>query len=290
MPEGRVIRSHSNIYYVLVENQELECRPRGKLRLDGTGVMCGDLVEVTPLAQGEGRIDSILPRRSVLQRPAVANVDQAVIVFTLAEPEENRLLLDRFLVHAEHAGVQVVIAVNKVDLVAPEQADAFTREYGRIGYPVVPISARQGLGLDALLPLLAGRASVLAGQSGVGKSRLMQALVPGGSFRVGDLTTKLRRGRHTTRHVELIRLENGGLLADSPGFTYLTFEWMESIRMQQFFPEFQGLAEACRFADCLHRAEPECAVRAALDADKISPARYAHYLTFLEEVENIKRW
>lgn len=290
MPEGRVCRSHSNIYYVLVDGQEVECRPRGKLRLGGTDVLAGDLVEVTLQEDGEGRIDRILPRRSVLQRPAVANIDQALIVFTLEEPEENLLLLDRFLFHAEGAGVGVLIAVNKVDLVDPERVTGFAQAYGKIGYPVLPISARTGQGVAAVLPHLVDRATVLAGQSGVGKSRLMQALMPAGDFRVGDLTSKLRRGKHTTRHVELIRLQGGALLADSPGFTHLTFDWMEPTAVADRFPEMRGLADECRFQDCQHKAEPACAVRAALAAGEIATTRYNHYLAFLEEIQNIKRW
>jgi ribosome biogenesis GTPase len=184
----------------------------------------------------------------------------------------------------------VLIAVNKVDLVDQDTVAAFAADYRRVGYPVFPIVAKTGQGIDALLPHLRGKTTVLAGQSGVGKSRLMQTLVPGREFKVGDLTAKLRRGKHTTRHVELIRLPQGGLLADAPGFTYLTFEWMEPVKVQEQFPELREYGGQCRFDDCLHRKEPDCAVRAALAGGQITETRYQHYLQFLAEIENIKRW
>lgn len=290
MPVGQVIRSHSNIYYVLVEGREVECRPRGRFRLDKQQVRAGDLVEVT-LIGDEGRIDAILPRRTELHRPPIANVDQALVVFTLKEPEADYLFLDRVLIHVEQAGVEPIILLNKVDLLEPGEVAAFTEMYQRVGYPVYPIAARTGQGLDAIRPLLKGKLSVLAGHSGVGKSRLVQALEPSREgIRVGALSEKLGRGRHTTRHVELIPLSTGGLLADAPGFTYLEFTGMEKWDLARYYPEFRQRAGECRFDDCLHRKEPDCAVREAVEAGAIPRSRYENYLTFLAEVEALKRW
>jgi ribosome biogenesis GTPase len=291
VPQGQVIRSHSNIYYVLVDGELVECRPRGRFRLEKTGVLAGDRVEVH-LEGKEGRIDAILPRTTVLQRPPVANVDQALIVFTLAQPEADYPFLDRVLIHAEQAGVQPVILLNKIDLVEPEAVEAFVRTYrDQVGYPVHPISAAEGRGLEILPSLLKDRVSVLAGHSGVGKSRLVRALLPDrADVRVGDLSAKLGRGKHTTRHVELIPLPNGGLIVDAPGFTYLEFQGMEKWDLRDYFPEFRARQHACRFDDCLHNKEPDCAVRAAVEAGEIPARRYENYRLFLQEVEALRRW
>jgi ribosome biogenesis GTPase len=286
-----VIRSHSNIYYVLTDGREVECRPRGRFRLEKQDVLAGDLVEIH-MEGGEGRIDKVLPRKTYLQRPAVANVDQALVVFTIREPEADYLFLDRVLIHVEQAGVTPVLLLNKVDLLEPEQVAEFRRHYGEmIGYPVLAIAAKPGLGLAELRPHLQGKLSVLAGHSGVGKSRLVRALEPGREdVRVGELSAKLGRGKHTTRHVELIRLSDGGLLADAPGFTYLEFQAMEKWDLPGFFPEFRRYSGQCRFDDCLHRKEPDCAVRAAVEAGELPRTRYQNYLLFLQEVEAQKRW
>lgn len=292
MPVGQVIRSHSNIYYVLVDDREVECRPRGKFRLDKTGVVAGDLVEVHLEPDGTGRIDKVLERKTVLQRPAVANVDQALVVYTIREPEADYPFLDRVLIHAEQAGVGVLILLNKIDLLTQEEIDAFVRTYrDQAGYTVLPIAAKPGVGLDELRHLLAGKVSVLAGHSGVGKSRLVRSLEPAREdIKVGALSEKMGRGKHTTRHVELIRLTGGGLIVDAPGFTYLEFQAMEKWDLRHYFPEFREPAAQCRYDDCLHRKEPDCGVRDAVAEGAISRSRYDNYLFFLSEVEAMKRW
>jgi ribosome biogenesis GTPase / thiamine phosphate phosphatase len=240
----------------------------------------------------EGRIDKVLPRRTCLQRPAVANVDQALVVFTIREPEADYLFLDRVLIHVEQAGVAPVLLLNKVDLLGPGEAEAFRHAYAEVvGYPVVAIAAKHGTGVDALLPYLKDKISVLAGHSGVGKSRLVRALEPTREdVRVGELSAKMGRGKHTTRHVELIRLGGGGLLADTPGFTYLEFHDIEKWNLWQYFPEFGRYSGRCRFDDCLHRKEPDCAVRAAVEEGLLPRTRYNNYVFFLQEVEAQKRW
>ena len=292
MPVGQVIRSHSNIYYVLVDGQEIECRPRGKFRLEKLQVRTGDQVEVQIEKEGEGRIDQVLPRKNVLERPPVANVDQALIVFTLQEPVADYPFLDRVLIHVEQAGVAPIILLNKVDLLEPEAVERFRHSYGeQVGYTVLSLSAREGKGLDALRPLLADKLSVLAGHSGVGKSRLIRALEPDREdVKVGALSEKLGRGKHTTRHVELIPLTGGGLVADAPGFTYLEFQEIDKWSLKEYFPEFRARVGQCRFDDCLHRKEPDCAVRAAVADGLIPQSRYENYLQFLAEVEAMKRW
>lgn len=296
MPQGQVIRSHSNIYYVLVEGEIIECRPRGRFRLDRTGVLAGDRVEVhIEVRSGEkkeGRIEAVLERATVLQRPPVANVDQALIVFTLAQPEADLPFLDRVLIHVEQAGVEPVILLNKIDLVDPERVSAFVRAYReQVGYQVYTIAASQGIGLEQVGPLLHGKVSVLAGHSGVGKSRLVRALLPDREdVRVGELSEKLGRGKHTTRHVELIPLPTGGLIVDAPGFTYLEFQGMEKRELQEYFPELRARQHQCRFDDCIHAKEPDCAIQAAVAAGEIPESRYQNYRFFLTEVEALKRW
>ncbi|HWI63784.1 MAG TPA: ribosome small subunit-dependent GTPase A [Symbiobacteriaceae bacterium] len=292
MAVGQVIRAHSNIYYVLADGQEVECRPRGKFRLEKTGVLAGDLVEIQLEAEGEGRIQKILPRRTVLQRPPIANVDQALVVFTIREPEADYLFLDRVLVHVARVGVQPVLILNKVDLLTPDEVEGFLHIYrDQVGYPVVTMAAKQGLGVEALGPYLEGKVSVLAGHSGVGKSRLIRALDPSREdVKVGDLSAKMGRGKHTTRHVELMHLPDGGLVADAPGFTYLEFEEIEKREVPGCFPEFERYSHECRFDDCMHNKEPDCAVRAAVEERQIAASRYQNYLLFLKEVEALKRW
>ncbi len=291
MPVGQVIRAHSNIYYVLVEGRTIECRPRGRFRLDKQGVVVGDRVEVH-IEGDEGRIDKVLERKTHLQRPAVANVDQALVVFTLKEPEADYPFLDRVLVHAEQAGVEVRILLNKTDLLAPEEVERFRRMYEeQVGYPVHPISAMTGAGVDELRSVLDGKVSVLAGHSGVGKSQLVRTLEPGrADVRVGEISRKLRRGKHTTRHVELIPISSGGLLVDAPGFTYLEFQGIEKWDLRDYFPEMVRLAADCRFDDCLHRKEPDCAVQEAVASGEIPRTRYDNYLFFLEEIEAQRKW
>lgn len=288
---GQVVRSHSNLHYVLIDGREVECRQRGRFRLEKRPVLTGDLVQVSLTGDGNGVIEEILRRKVELKRPPIANVDQALIVFTLKAPERNLPLLDRFLVLAEHTGLDVVIVLNKIDLLAPVEVEEFAGTYRAIGYPVVPVSAREGAGLDALRPLLEGKTSVVAGQSGVGKSRLLNALKPGLQLVTGALSAKLERGRHTTRHVELIPLDSGGLVADSPGFTYLEFTEIEKEDLRDLFPEFRSLTPQCRFSSsCLHRHEPDCRVKEALAEGQIVRTRYDNYLTFLAEIEAQRKY
>jgi ribosome biogenesis GTPase len=269
----------------------VECRPRGRFRLEKQTVLAGDLVEVQ-VDGAEGRIDKVLPRRTVLERPAIANVEQVLILFTLREPDADYPFLDRVLIHVERAGVAPVILLNKIDLLEPEAVAAFCHIYReQVGYPVYPIAALDGVGLDVVRPLLAGKLSVLAGHSGVGKSRLVRSLEPSRQdVRVGELSEKLGRGKHTTRHVELIPIASGGLLADTPGFTYLEFHDLEKRDLAEAFPEFRRYAGECRFDDCMHNKEPDCAVQAAVAAGVIAQSRYTNYTSFLKEVEALKRW
>ena len=250
--------------------------------------MVGDHVLYTDQAGGTGAIEEILPRTSVLVRPPVANVEQAIVVFTIVQPDLSPLLLDRFLVVTERAGLAPVLCLNKVDLTTPEEVARVVEVYRPAGYTVVPVSAKRGLGLDALREHIGGRLSVLAGPSGVGKSTLLNALVPGLTLRTGEVSAKIQRGTHTTRHVELVDVEGvgsiAGQVADTPGFTGVEITDLAPPDLAACFPELTKLSEDCRFQGCLHFKEPDCAVKAAAGGEALAGSRYANYVALLKEL------
>lgn len=287
MPTGQVVASHSNFFEVLAAGLVYRCRPRGRLKLERARVMTGDWVDFRP-AGAEGYIEAIRPRRSELRRPPVANIDQAVVVFTLREPQRNLGLVDRFLILAESKGLSAVLCLNKCDLVSEDEVADAVRYYERAGYRVIPTSAKLSMNLEALRDALSGRTSVLAGQSGVGKSTLLNAVVPGAGLVVGEVSRKIHRGTHTTRTVRLLRLGDG-LVADSPGFTQLELEGLTPRGLDDLFPEFRTYFGQCRFDGCRHDREPGCAVKAAVESGAVQAERYQHYLEFLGEVREAER-
>lgn len=288
MIEGLVVKTYSNIHQVLAGGRVVACKPRGRLRKEGLRVLAGDRVRLTVLDDHTGVIEEVLPRRAALVRPPVANVDLAVVVFTLREPDLNRAMLDRMMVLVEAAGLDALLCLNKRDLLAAGEADGVISCYRRAGYPVVLTAAKEGRGVEALLPFLQNRISVLAGQSGVGKSTLLNALRPGLGLRTGDLSARASRGRHTTRHVELLPVAGNGLVADTPGFSFLSLEGLARQDLAFFFPEMRPFSPRCRFSTCMHRQEPDCAVKEAVEAGQIDGVRYEHYLQFLSELEEIE--
>jgi len=296
MPTGRIMKALAGYYFVLPDEGSREwirCRARGVFKNRGVHPLAGDRVVWRPDRSGEGTITEVLPRTSELVRPPVANVDTAVLVFSVVRPELNLRLLDKFLVHTEHAGLEAVLCFTKIDLLGdgtPEM-EAFREGaelYRNIGYPCVCTSTVSGEGLGELKEALKGRVSVLAGQSGVGKSSLLNALLPGLAQETGDISEKLGRGRHTTRHVELFALPEGGIVADTPGFSQLDFEGIEPSGLSACFVEFASVAGPCRFRGCLHRGEPGCAVAEAVRDGRISSGRYEHYAAFLDEIRERK--
>lgn len=323
MPNGLIVKALSGYYYVLPEDGEnmtsIQCRARGIFKKRGESPLVGDRVLYTLTENGEGTVDEILPRSSELIRPQVANVELVVLVFAIQEPALNLSLLDKFLVHSESAGLDTILCLTKQDLLDSEAADQDRKEpnssssssksgeggelehasgsmdsivqlYEKIGYQVVVTSAKKGIGIEPILERLSGRISVFAGQSGVGKSSLLNAMVPGLRLETNQISMKLGRGKHTTRHVELIRLQNGGLVADTPGFSSLDFAQVEEAeQLSACFKEFQPLAEQCKFRGCLHQHEPGCKVIEAKDNGAIAASRYDHYLHFLTEIKERKR-
>lgn len=285
---GRVLGCYSDRLVVRVEGRELNCRLRGRLRRQALGVVAGDLVRVA--AGGPVPVvEEVLPRRNLLDRPAVANVDQVLVVFSYRDPPLDLGHVGRVLVAAEKAEVGAVMVLSKADLLAGEECDRVRELFHPVPYPLVVTSAVTGEGLRELHPLLEGRVSVLAGQSGVGKSRLLNALRPGLGLATGEISPRIRRGRHTTRLARLLDV-NGGMVADTPGFSRLELGGVDPRRLASLFPEMVALAPHCRFADCYHRAEPGCAVREAVEEGRVAPWRHRLYLELLQEIEEGLPW
>jgi len=284
-----VIRAESNLYTVMDAGETLRCRPRGRLRRLGQKVLVGDEVRFTVTAHGEGAIEEVLPRRNQLTRPPVTNVDQAVVVLSGREPEASLLTVDRLLVQALHEGLEVLLCLNKIDLLARGEEERWLGPYRAAGFPSCATSATTGAGLECMQAALRGRVSVFAGESGVGKSTLLNALVPALSLRTGRVSPKTGRGRHTTRHVELVPVAPDGLVADTPGLHAVGTPDIAPAELGSFWPELAALAAGCRFRGCLHREEPGCRVKEALAVGALDRGRYQRYLTLLQEVEQAYR-
>ncbi|CAJ1002076.1 MULTISPECIES: ribosome small subunit-dependent GTPase A [Brevibacillus] len=291
MPEGRIVKALSGFYYVADGDRVYQCRARGLFKKKGAKVhpLVGDWVVYDVISDSEGYVMEVGERTSELVRPPIANVDQAVLVFSMAEPAFSPFLLDKFLVHTEHAGIDAVIVLSKSDIAADDDVEAVVRKYEKIGYRVIPTSTVDMRGVEALREALRDSISVFAGQSGVGKSSLINALFPGISLQTGDVSQKLGRGRHTTRHVELIPLPGGGYVADTPGFSSLEFIGIDELDLAEAFRDFGELSASCKFRGCLHVSEPGCAVLAALDAGELDTERYQHYKQFREELKEYQR-
>jgi len=299
MPIGFIVKALSGFYYVMPEQTTtdrdltlVQCRGKGILRKHNTPPLVGDRVMYHMTENGEGMVDTILPRSSELVRPPIANVELAVLVFSLNEPALNLQLLDKFLVHVEHARLKTLICFTKEDLLTTIlKTDAAHRFqlYEQIGYDVITTSAFTGRGVCAVLDKLQGKISVFSGQSGVGKSSLLNAMLPHLKLETDVISLKLGRGKHTTRHVELLSLHNGGWVADTPGFSQMDFMQLEAEQLSECFKEFRMFAGGCKFRGCLHRNEPNCQVIKAVNDGQIAESRYKHYLQFLTEIMQRKR-
>lgn len=289
MEEYRIIKALSGFYYVQTEDGVVECRARGRFRLQDQSPLVGDFVRIT--RQGDkGVLEALLPRKNAFIRPAVANIDQLVVLASCAIPVTEPFLIDRVLAIAQLQNVPALVVVNKDDL-APAQPLA--EIYRRAGVPVLVTSAETGEGIEALREALAGKLSCLTGNSGVGKSSLLNRACPQLQLPVGEVSEKLGRGRHTTRHIELYSLGSNTFVADTPGFSAFDTERMELVRKEQLqyaFPEFAPYLGHCQFPDCAHRKEPCCAVRKALAEGKIGQTRYSSYERLYELASQLKEW
>lgn len=287
--KGRVVSGFGGFYQVLTEDGEsVTCKGRGRLKKEFQSILTGDLVEISRQEDAAGMIETIRPRRSVLPRPHIANVDLAVIVLAWKLPDYDLLLLDNLLLAYRLAGVETALCFNKCDLMTAEEEPVFTeisRAYAAAGCPALAASACDGRGLTELRSLLRGRLSVLAGPSGVGKSSLLNRLIPGEQAETGEVSDRLRRGRHTTRYTRLLPLGDGAMLADSPGFFVLeTPRQVTKDLLPAMYPEYAKLASDCRFDGCRHHKEPQCAVRAAVEAGRLDQGRYRRYIRILNEI------
>ena len=289
MPEGVIIKALSGFYYVRTDSETVECRARGRFRLDGTSPLVGDRVIISLDAQGKGRVDKVLERKNFFIRPAVAHIDLLVAVASEVEPVTDPFLIDRVTTTAEHNGCEVLICVNKSDATTSHRLRDI---YAATPYMLIETSAVTGEGIECLAQYIKGKVCAFSGNSGVGKSSILNALEPELRLKTGEVSEKLGRGKHTTRHVEIFPVA-GGYCADTPGFASFDVEQMPPIpkdELQFAFPEFEPYIGSCRFDDCAHIKEPDCAVREALANGSISASRYESYCRLYEISAQYKDW
>ena len=286
---GRIVRSLSGFYDVQLPDTVVTCRGRGILRRDHITPLTGDRVEIT-LDRGKGMVEGVLPRKNSFVRPAVANVDALAIFAASVNPVTEPFLIDRVAAIAGNQNVPCLICVNKSDL---DPGENLRQIYEKAGFPVICTSAKTGQGMVELRAFLRGRLTAFTGNSGVGKSSVLNCLCPGLTLATGEVSEKLGRGRHTTRHVELYSLGEDTFVMDTPGFSSFDTDQMDVIlkeNLQYAFPDFGPYVGRCQFADCSHRTEPGCTVRAAVEAGRIAPSRYESYLRLYEKFAQIKQW
>ena len=291
--QGKIIKGIAGFYYIYAEDHEIyECKAKGIFRKDNQKPLVGDNVEIEVLdiQEKEGSVTAILPRRNSLIRPAVANVDQAFVIFAMENPKPNFMLLDRFLIMMEKQDIPAVVCFNKKDLADSSELEFLYETYTGCGYRVILSSTFQGDGLDEIRQVLKGKTTVVAGPSGVGKSSITNALQENVTMETGEISKKLKRGKHTTRHSQVIPVGEDTYLMDTPGFSSLYLTDMEEQELKDYFPEFRKYEGQCRFQGCRHIHEPGCAVKEALENHKISSLRYEDYLGLYEELKEKRRF
>jgi ribosome biogenesis GTPase len=291
--QGKIIKGIAGFYYVhVVESGIYECKAKGIFRKEKIKPLVGDEVEIQIISEEEktGNIEKILPRYSELLRPAVANVHQALIIFAAKKPAVNFNLLTRYLVWMQYEQVPVTVCFNKCDLVSEQERQELKSSLKGTGYPLLFLSAKTGEGLEELRRILDGKITAVAGPSGVGKSTLTNALLPEALMETGDISEKIERGKHTTRHSQLLHIKGDTYIMDTPGFSSMQLPEMEKEELSGLFPEFSCREDGCRFYGCSHLSEPDCAVREALNAGEISPVRYEEYRLLYDEIKQKKKY
>lgn len=289
---GKIIKGIGGFYYVhLADSNIYECKAKGIFRNRKIKPTIGDNVEIDIISQDDltGNISMILDRSSLLVRPAVANVDQAVIIFSLTQPEPNYNLLDRFLIMMQMQGVETIICMNKSDICDENEANKIKDIYENCGYKVVIASAENSTGIEDLKAVIKDKTTVFAGPSGVGKSSLLNEISPRANVETGEISNKIKRGKHTTRHSELIHIEGDTYIMDTPGFSSLSIEGLEAEEVKNYYDEFIPFASECKFNGCIHINEPKCKVKEHLNKE-ISELRYSNYKQIYEEIKNTRRW
>lgn len=280
--EGKIIKGIGGFYYVKTKEEVIECKARGKFRHKDMKPMVGDNVIIN-VSNGKGVIEDILERSSELIRPTVANVTQAFVVFAIKNPDINFDLLNRFLILCEHNNIKSIVCLNKEDLATNEEKEEVKKKINDIGYDVLFINAKKAIGIELLKERLESEVTVLCGPSGAGKSTLINTLIDRSHMETGAVSDKIGRGKHTTRHSELIEIENG-YLVDSPGFSNIDISFIDKDELRYCFPEFEEYNHNCKFRGCIHNKEPQCAVKAAVHEGKINEYRYSFYIRILEEL------
>ena len=291
--QGKIVKGISGFYYVHIAGSGIyECKAKGAFRNQKVKPLVGDdvLIAVIDEAGKKGNIEKILPRKNELIRPAVANIDLAMIIFAVAKPQPNFNLLDRFLIMMEYQKVPVTICFNKKDLLEEDEIDKFAGIYKKCGYPVIYTSAEKEQGMDLLHQLLDGKTTAVAGPSGVGKSSLVNRLQPNVRMETGSISKKIERGKHTTRHSEIIPIAEDTYIMDTPGFSTLYIPGFEKEDLADFYPEFVEFEPFCRFKGCSHINEPDCGVKEALAEGKISELRYENYKLLYEELKDVRKY
>lgn len=291
--QGKIIKGISGFYYVYVEKNGIyECKAKGIFRNQKIKPLVGDDVEITVLDEEKklGNVDKILPRRKQLIRPAVANIDMALVIFAAKQPLPNLNLLDRFLCWMEYQQIPVTICFNKCDLVTGEEKDHLRQIYEPAGYPILFTSTVTGDGVDELKQMLRGKTTSVAGPSGVGKSSLINSFLGEVRMETGEISAKIERGRHTTRHSEILPIASETYIMDTPGFSSLELPAVEKEKIWEFYPEFAPYEPYCRFGGCSHISEPGCGVKDAMEKGKFHRIRYDNYVLLYEERKNNRKY
>ena len=291
--QGKIVKGIAGFYYIHTpEHGVYECKAKGIFRKEKLKPLVGDNVEIQILDEEKkiGNIEEVLERKNQLIRPAVSNVDQALVIFAAAKPEPNLNLLDRFLITMEKQQIETVVCFNKMDEASEEVIEKLKSIYSGCGYQVLFTSALLEQGVDGIRKLLLDKTTVLAGPSGVGKSSLINLIQPKANMETGSISEKIQRGKHTTRHSELFCVEGTTYIMDTPGFSSLYIDQMEKEELKEYFSEFREYEDMCRFIGCAHINEPDCAVKQALKDKKISPVRYENYRLMYEELKDKKKY
>lgn len=293
--QGKIIKGIAGFYYVHTSMGLVECKAKGIFRKEQIKPLVGDQVEIELTDEDKmlGNITTIYPRRNVLIRPASANIDQALVIFAIVKPDPNYNLLDRFLITMEKQELPCIICFNKKDIASEEEKRELVAAYGGCGYEVLFVSGIQNDGLYEIRAHLKGKTTVVAGPSGVGKSTIINALCPRANMETGEISRKIERGKHTTRHAQLFALSDiseDTYICDTPGFTSLSLGEMEKEELQSYYPEFEKWEKECKFGGCSHISEPICGVKTALLEGKISKVRYDNYVLLYEELKNRKKY
>ena len=289
--QGKIVKGIAGFYYVYTALGLFECKAKGLFRKEQKKPLVGDLVEMVPVdvEKMTGNITEILPRKNTLIRPASANVDQALVIFAIVKPDPNYNLLDRFLITMEEQSLPCLICFNKQDIATEEEKQELIEAYGKSGYEVLFVSGKLQEGIDTIRERLQGKTTVVAGPSGVGKSTIINALYPQANMETGEISRKIERGKHTTRHAELFALSEDTFIFDTPGFSSLYVPGMTKESLEDCYGEFEKYKDKCRFVGCAHISEPDCAVKEALAGGHIDESRYENYKLMYNELKEKER-